>query len=540
MIRYELKILNKNIVARKIRSIGFIILLVLANSILVGCSKNPKNDPSDNGNPDQTEQTTKPKISSVDHATASAGDTIMITGSNFGKNQSVVSVSFGDKNAKVISVSDTKIKVIVPSKGEKDWTYIVVKISDKISEPYIFTYKPGDNSSSPKIDSLSLGAAAAGSNIQILGSGFGNDKDSVQVTFGGSPATINSLTDQKIIVKVPLYQNKKHVLVMVKVFNKESNKVFFYYKKVPYNNPVSNTSLPDPTVIKGSDGWFYLYATEDTRGMPIMHSKDLTWWDWTKKTVFNDNTRPTWLSGGGLWAPDINYINNKYVLYYALSTWGEVHANGVGIGIADDPQGPFTDKGKLFTSDEIGVLNSIDPDLFVDNDGKNYLFWGSMGGGLYMIEMSNDGLSIKPGASKQKVGGNYMEGVHVHKRGNYYYLFVSVGSCCEGVNSTYQLAVGRSSMLTGPYLNKSGNSMLNGNYSVVVSGNSIFKGPGHCSQILKDDDGDDWILFHGYDTRANSDWRTLILERLYWDNNGWPYIGNNGTPSITKPGPFFK
>lgn len=513
-------------------------VMLIGFLILLGCSKKLNN--SSYEVPDANQSTTVPKIISVDKATASDGDTLIINGSHFGNSQLAVAVTFNDKSAKILFVSDSKIRVIVPAKGEKDWAYLLVDISGKASEPYIFIYKSGGSRPDPKIDSLSYDAAVAGSDVEILGLGFGENKDVSEVTFDENPVTITFISDQKINVKVPPYQNKKKVLVKVRVEKKESNKVYFNYKKIPYSNPVANTSLPDPTLIKASDGSFYLYATEDTRGMPIMHSKDLTSWEWTNKTVFNDYTRPTWLLGGGLWAPDINYIKDKYVLYYALSTWGEVHSNGIGIGTADNPQGPFIDNGKLFSSDEIGVRNSIDPDLFVDDDGKNYLSWGSLGGGLYMVETSNDGLSIPTGATIKKVGGNDMEGVYVHKRGNYYYLFASIGTCCAGVNSTYQLVVGRASALKGPYLNKSNNSMLNGNYSVVVSGNSTFKGPGHCSQIIKDDDGDDWILLHGYDTRENSDWRKLILERLYWDSEGWPYIGNNGTPSITEPGPFFK
>ncbi|MEO9022678.1 MAG: family 43 glycosylhydrolase [Ginsengibacter sp.] len=523
-------------VLRKMRGVNLILLLFFGNSVLLGCSKNEGKDLNQNTNPD-TEQTDSPKIQSLEPATANPGDTVLVNGVNFGNNASVVSVAFNDKSAQVISVADVKIKMIVPPPGDKDWSNVIVKVSGKSSNSFLFTY----SIVTPKIDSLSASVVPAGTNIEILGSGFGNKEGNVTVTFGDNPVSVTSVEDKSIRVVVPPYSGEKSVEVQVTVKSYKSNKVAFYYKNVSYNNPVSNTSLPDPTLIKGQDGWFYLYATEDTRGMPIMRSKDLTDWVWTGLTVFNDNTRPAWLSGGGLWAPDINYINNKYVLYYALSTWGEVHANGIGIATADDPKGPFADRGKLFTSDEIGVVNSIDPDLFVDDDGRKYLFWGSLGGGLYMIEMSTDGLSIKQGAVKQKVAGNGMEGVYIYKKGNYYYLFASVGSCCAGINSTYQLVVGRSLNLTGPYVSKSGDALLDGNYTVVISGNNTFAGPGHCSQIIKDSDGNDWILYHAIDKKnsAQFSWRMLMLDRLYWDNDAWPYIGNNGTPSTTEPGPFF-
>ena len=86
-----------------------------------------------------------------------------------------------------------------------------------------------------------------------------------------------------------------------------------------YRNPVSHMSLPDPTVLE-DDGVFYLYATEDTRNVPVMVSSNLVVWKQVG-TVFNDSNRPDFLAGGGIWAPDVNKIGNKYVLYYSLSEW---------------------------------------------------------------------------------------------------------------------------------------------------------------------------------------------------------------------------
>lgn len=73
-----------------------------------------------------------------------------------------------------------------------------------------------------------------------------------------------------------------------------------------YQNPVIHYSLPDPTVIKASDGFFYLYATEDTHNVPIYRSKNLVNWVFAG-TAFNDHTRPMdFVPNGGIWAPDIN------------------------------------------------------------------------------------------------------------------------------------------------------------------------------------------------------------------------------------------
>lgn len=300
-----------------------------------------------------------------------------------------------------------------------------------------------------------------------------------------------------------------------------------------YKNPVVNRSLPDPTVIKAADGTFYLYATEDIRNTPIYKSKDLVNWTFVK-TAFTDATRPTFEPRGGLWAPDINYIDGKYVLYYSMSVWGGEWTCGIGVATSDSPEGPFTDHGKLFRSNEIGVQNSIDQ-FYIEDGGKKWLFWGSFRG-LNAIELSDDGLSIKPGAEKIRVAGTAYEGVYIHKKDGKYYMFASIGSCCEGLNSTYTTVVGRSDNLMGPYLDKKGESMSDNHHEVVIARNSKFVGVGHNSEIVQDDAGNDYLLYHGVSV-ANPNGRVLLLDKVDWVN-GWPVVGN-GTASYEAPIPVF-
>lgn len=298
-----------------------------------------------------------------------------------------------------------------------------------------------------------------------------------------------------------------------------------------YSNPVVNYSLPDPTVIRADDGYFYLYATEDIRNTPIHRSKDLVAWELVG-TAFTNETRPTFEPQGGIWAPDINYINGKYLLYYAMSVWGGEWSCGIGVATADRPEGPFTDRGKLFRSNEIGVQNSIDP-FYMEEDGKKYLFWGSFRG-IYAIELSDDGLTVKEGAEKRQVAGTAYEGVYIHKRNGYYYLFASIGSCCEGLSSTYTTVVGRSDQLFGPYLNKEGRPMMENHHEVVIRKNEQFVGTGHNSEIVQDAEGNDWILYHAVSV-ANPKGRVLMLDRVRWEND-WPYV-EGGTPSIKAQKP---
>lgn len=306
-----------------------------------------------------------------------------------------------------------------------------------------------------------------------------------------------------------------------------------------YQNPVIDRSLPDPTVIRVKEGRstvYYLYATEDIHNVPIYASRNLINWNYVG-TCFTDETRPQMVPGGGIWAPDINKIGNKYVLYYSKSTWGGEWECGIGVAVATSPKGPFIDKGKLFISSEIGVQNSIDPFFIEEEDGSKYLFWGSFRG-IYGIELSDDGLSVKEGAEKVQISAGMTEATYIHKHDGYYYLIGSAGSCCEGINSSYRLVVARSRNLFGPYKGKTGVLAMNDGFSPLLNKSAEVVGPGHCSEIVQDDAGQDWILYHGFDASDPDAGRKVYMDRIVWLPTGWPSI-RNSKPSVEADAPLF-
>ena len=296
-----------------------------------------------------------------------------------------------------------------------------------------------------------------------------------------------------------------------------------------YYNPVINYSLPDPSVIRGEDDYFYLYATENIRNLPIHRSKNLVDWEYVG-TAFTNDTRPDFEPKGGLWAPDINKIGDKYVLYYSMSVWGGEWTCGIGCATADKPEGPFKDHGKMFRSNEINVQNSIDP-FYIEDGGKKYLFWGSFRG-IYGIELSDDGLSIKKGAKLRQVAGTAYEGTYIHKKDGYYYFFASIGTCCEGLKSTYTTVVGRSKKLFGPYVDKSGKKMLDNHHEVLIHKNDAFVGTGHNSEIVTDKAGNDWMFYHAVSTK-NPGGRVLMIDKVDW-KDGWPSVSGNSPSSESE------
>jgi len=317
-----------------------------------------------------------------------------------------------------------------------------------------------------------------------------------------------------------------------------------------YKNPILRVNCPDPSVIdnRKQDGYFYLYSTQrsDNNGntlyIPIYRSKNLINWELVG-SAFTEEGHPQWVENARLWAPDINYINGKYVLYYAMGVWGDLERSCSGVAVADSPTGPFTDKGMIVDFKTTGVRNGIDPNYFEAKKHK-YLYWGSLGNGsgIHGVELSSDGLSVAKGSEITKLTCGKDEGAYMHKRGKYYYLFASRGSCCEGARSTYNVIVGRSKDPMGPFVSKTGKSMLDEDYDLtILSGteDKLFVGTGHNAEIITDDAGDDWMIYHTYWKENNYKGRVLAIDKVLWDNEGWPYF-ETGHPTTSHIAPYFK
>lgn len=319
-----------------------------------------------------------------------------------------------------------------------------------------------------------------------------------------------------------------------------------------YINPVFEPILADPTVVRNPQNkLFYAYGTADNWGdgkgqrlVSILQSKDLVHWTWVG-TAFS--TKPDWKPQGGIWAPDVVLLNGRYLMYYAYSTWGDPNP-GIGVAIADKPEGPFVDRGKLFDSKAINVPNSIDPYFFREKE-HNYLFWGSFSDavtqGTYGVPLNADGTQIPDLDKKFKVAAGDFEAVVIHKRKDYYYFIGSKGSCCEGEKSSYHVLVGRSKNLKGPYLDQEGRDLTQrGSGTLLLRGNERFVGTGHTSRVISDEQGNDWLLYHAMDPKqprvsTGGNRRMLLLDRVIWKED-WPTIEGATSSATEKVAPIFK
>lgn len=291
--------------------------------------------------------------------------------------------------------------------------------------------------------------------------------------------------------------------------------------------------LHDPSIIRQGDS-FYLFTTSQQRaGKGLIHirtSKDLA--NWTRApSVFAE--MPGWVKDAvpdarGIWAPDVSFSHGEYRIYYSVSTFGK---NRSAIGLVTTPslEKPiWTDKGLVLRSTPDDDFNAIDPNQFEDAEGRQWLAFGSFWSGLKMIRLDpKTGLRATKDsrihALARRGDPGAIEAPFVIHRAGFYYLFASVDFCCRGAASTYHTVVGRSKSPLGPYLDRSGKSMMDGGGLLVLHADldpsKRFAGPGHVA-ILREPK-QDYIVYHAYDTQARGV-PTLRIQPLGWTDDGWP------------------
>jgi arabinan endo-1,5-alpha-L-arabinosidase len=302
------------------------------------------------------------------------------------------------------------------------------------------------------------------------------------------------------------------------------------------------TGIHDPVIIR-ERATYYVFSTNSDAPpatLRIRSSPDLV--NWTARGHVFDKL-PDWATTAipgarGAWAPDITFVNGRYLLYYSVSTFG---SNRSAIGLASnetlDPSAPnyrWRDEGLVVESTRDSDFNAIDPNHVVDREGRHWLSLGSFWSGIKLFELDpNSGKLLKQDARPIALASRpvpkgapaALEAPFIVTRPDHYYLFVSYDYCCKGVNSTYYVVVGRAKKITGPYVGKDGSRLIDGGGSVFLAAGSEaanFRGPGH-NGFLHDTDGRDYVVYHAYD-RNHDGKATLRVAAVTWGADGWPQL----------------
>jgi len=294
---------------------------------------------------------------------------------------------------------------------------------------------------------------------------------------------------------------------------------------VSYTAPDSATiGIHDPSMLVVAST-YYLFSTH---GLIHAHTSP-------DRVNFSDDgyalsALPAWTNAytaasGDLWAPDASAHNGAYWLYYAASTFGSANS---AIGLATSPSGvpgTFVDSGAaVYTSTDCAGSNAIDPTSVVDASGNAWLAFGSYSNGIQIVPVNNTTGIPTGGACTQLAhhpSGTGIEGSYIYSHGDYYYLFASIDTCCNGVTSTYRIIVGRSTSVTGPYTDRGGLALTSGGGTIVLSAHGNINGPGGES-LFADTDGD-ILVYHYYDGNDNG-YPALGINVVSWTSDGWPFL----------------
>jgi arabinan endo-1,5-alpha-L-arabinosidase len=313
---------------------------------------------------------------------------------------------------------------------------------------------------------------------------------------------------------------------------------------------VTDVPIHDPVMIRAGTT-YYLFATG--RGISVWSSADRVHWH-REAPVFP--APPQWAVdavpgfAGHIWAPDISFHEGKYFLYYSVSAFGKnTSCIGVATNVTLDSRSPdfkWIDHGKVIQSiPGVTNWNAIDPNLVAANNGTPYLAFGSFWEGLKIVRLRPDRLSLaedidhlptiasrirEPGASNPPspegnpvaAGGNAIEAPFLFKHGGDYFLFASIDYCCRGAQSNYKMIVGRGPDARGPFKDRAGVDLAHGGGTLLLAGDSHWYGVGHNAVCTFD--GADYLIFHGYDASDPKGRSKLRIERITWDDGGWPTV----------------
>ncbi len=323
----------------------------------------------------------------------------------------------------------------------------------------------------------------------------------------------------------------------------------------PYVNPVSRDvgdTYADPAVVRGRDGWWYAYATTDPlrsgervfHRVPMSRSRDLVDWEYIGDAFPQGAAGlPSWAAAdAALWAPDIRYVAGRWVMYYVVTqttVFEGPHDNAIGVATAPTPAGPWTHVGDgPLVGPRPGQSGNpddfrwtFDPAYLQAADGRQYLYYGSYYGGVFVTELNADGTEAV-GASTMVAIDNRYEGAYVVPRDGWYYLFASSSNCCAGPVTGYSVFAGRSRSPLGPFVDKQGISLLasrTGGSIVITPNGNRWVGTGH-NAVISDPAGQDWFVYHAIDRNVpyldepfGINRRPMLIDRLDWIN-GWPTV----------------
>ncbi|MBS5951337.1 MAG: arabinan endo-1,5-alpha-L-arabinosidase [Clostridium sp.] len=297
----------------------------------------------------------------------------------------------------------------------------------------------------------------------------------------------------------------------------------------------------DPSIFKDDD-IYYVFSTDVLEknimkpAIQVRMSKDLINWEYIGTAVDKvPKLAYEWTKSKGVWAPEVIKINGKYYLYYCASTFGKTRSC-IGLLKSNSINGPWIDTGIVIKTDFNDNRNAIDPNLILDKEGRLWMAYGSFWTGIYIVELNKytGKLLIESDIGKQIACRNHfvdgaIEGPYIVYNIEFdkYYLFASYDS----LSADYNIRVGRSDNIDGPYLDINGIEMTdinveNHNYvgNKIIGSYRFIKShgwlaPGHNTVL---NDNEKYYLVHHIRKADNPNNFYMNIRKLFWSEDGWP------------------
>ena len=272
--------------------------------------------------------------------------------------------------------------------------------------------------------------------------------------------------------------------------------------------------IHDPSTVVLCNGKFYTYGT----GGSSLVSDD--GWTWRRGTA---------LPRRGL-APDVIHIGDRYYVYVAANIGAQPKADVNMIWSKtldpDSPDYKWEEGGVVASSDGVEDSNAIDPGVFLDpTDGKLWLTYGSYFGYIRLVQLDpKTGKRLNPNDQPRNLAIN-CEASDMMYHDGWYYLLATHGSCCRGADSGYNIRLGRSKKVTGPFLDADGVDMIQGGGKLLIGSGGRVIGPGHFG-LLDLGEGVQKFSMHWEADLDRGGASVLDIRPLLW-KDGWPVAGEN-------------
>ncbi|SET63224.1 family 43 glycosylhydrolase [Stigmatella erecta] len=276
-------------------------------------------------------------------------------------------------------------------------------------------------------------------------------------------------------------------------------------------NPLASGWYADPD-IKVYNGVYWVYPTysapyDSQTYLDAFSSPDLI--NWTKHSKVLDKANVSWATRA-VWAPSPIFRNNTYYLYFgANDIQNNSQLGGIGVAKSNNPAGPYVDAiGRPLISTFINGAQPIDQNIFIDDDGQAYLYYGGHSH-CNVVKINSDMISLDSASFREITPSGYVEGALMFKRNGKYYLMWSEGGW-TGPDYRVSYAIANSPLGPFPKLG-----------TILSQNAAIATGSGHNS-VVNVPGTDDWYIFYHRRPLGETDGnhRVLAYDRMYFNSDG--------------------